>query len=75
MVYISAIPIYYFLRTESDRPTLQCFIFVSTNIVQLILLYGKRTLVIYLQPRKNTRGYVQTQMHKNTPLDEHNYMQ
>jgi len=72
MVYISTIPIYFFLTIESDRPTLQCFIIVSTNIVHLILLYGKRTFMIYFQPGKNTRNYIQSQMHKNTVLDEIN---
>jgi len=60
--YLAMIPIYYFQPLESDKGTVQCCFIVVVNLVNLILLYGKKTLDIFLQSEKNTKEYVKFQL-------------
>jgi len=66
IAYSVMVPIYYFQQFDFSKATVQCYILVVTNLVQLVILYGKKTFVILFRPHKNTRKYVRSQMQNKT---------
>jgi len=64
--YLAMIPIYHFQPIESDKGTVQCCVVVAMNLVNLLLLYSKKTYDILFQSEKNTKKYIQSQIQDTT---------
>ena len=60
--YLAMIPIYHFQPIKSDKGIVQCCVIVVMNLVDLLLLYSKRTYNILFHRDQNTKNYVRSQV-------------
>ena len=60
--YTVMVPIFYFQHSEAQKEIVQFFVLITTNLVQVVLLYGKKTYTILFQKHKNTKQCMRNQL-------------
>jgi len=68
-IYAISIPIYYFHGREYSNSTCNWLVSVLTSFIQLVLLYGNKTITILFKQHKNTKDYVRSRIQDNILQD------
>ena len=61
-IYTISIPIYNYQQKERSTAILNWLVSILVCLIQLLLLYAKKTYIILFKQHKNTKDYVRTRM-------------